>query len=154
MCHVWMNHVIYARALSHMNQSCHTYEWVMSHIWMSHVTHMNESCHTYEWVTSHIWMSRVHIWMSHVIRENESCHTYEWVLSHRWSVQSFKSIDPSDDSTLRPQGTCDMTHPWLHTCDMTHSSVQYESILLKEPYNLTKDHRILPKEPYVPPCPL
>ena len=22
--------------------------------WMSHVTHMNESCHTYEWVTSHI----------------------------------------------------------------------------------------------------
>jgi len=26
-----------------MNESCHTYEWVMSHIWMSHVTHMNES---------------------------------------------------------------------------------------------------------------
>ena len=23
---------------------------------MSHVTHMNESCHTYEWVMSHIWM--------------------------------------------------------------------------------------------------
>ena len=22
-------------------RSCHTYEWVMSHIWMSHVTHMN-----------------------------------------------------------------------------------------------------------------
>ena len=30
------------------------YEWVMSHIWMSHVTHMNESCHTCEWVMSHI----------------------------------------------------------------------------------------------------
>jgi len=41
----------------HMNKSCHTYEWVMSHIWTSHVTHMNESCHTY----------------------NESCHTYEGV---------------------------------------------------------------------------
>jgi len=31
-----------------MKWSCHTYGWVMSHIWMSHVTHMNESCHTYE----------------------------------------------------------------------------------------------------------
>ena len=39
-----------------MNESCHTYEWVMSHIWMSHVTHMNESRHTYEWVMSHIWV--------------------------------------------------------------------------------------------------
>ena len=29
-----------------MNESCHTYEWVMSHIWMSHVTHTNKSCHT------------------------------------------------------------------------------------------------------------
>jgi len=37
----------------HMNDSFHTYEWVMSHVWMSHVTHMNESCHTYEWVMSH-----------------------------------------------------------------------------------------------------
>jgi len=33
-----------------MNESCHTYEWVMSHVWMSHVTRMNESCHTYECV--------------------------------------------------------------------------------------------------------
>ena len=23
-----------------MNESCHTYQWVMSHIWMSHVTHI------------------------------------------------------------------------------------------------------------------
>jgi len=36
------------------DSSCHTYEWVMSHIWVSHVTHMSESCHTYEWFTSHI----------------------------------------------------------------------------------------------------
>jgi len=58
--------------LSHMNGSCHTYEWVMSHIWMSHVTHMYESRHTYVWVTSHIWMS-------HVTHMNESCHTDDWV---------------------------------------------------------------------------
>jgi len=60
-----------------MNESCHTYEWVMSHIWMSHVTHMNESCHTYEWGMSHTWMHQV----PHM---NESCHTYEWVMSHIW----------------------------------------------------------------------
>jgi len=80
-----------------MNESCHTYEWVMSHIWMSHVTHMNESCHTYEWVMSPI--------MRHVTQQidnslnkcmhpfkhaqfNESCHTlmshvtHWWVMSH------------------------------------------------------------------------
>jgi len=101
---IWTSHV------THMNESCHiyewvmshtwmshvTYEWVMSHIWMSHVTHMNESCYIYEWVMSHIWMSRVthmnvlchtyervmsHIWTSHVTHMNESCHTYERVMS-------------------------------------------------------------------------
>jgi len=35
-----------------MNESCHTYEWVMSHIWMIHVTHMT-------WVMSHICMSQI-----------------------------------------------------------------------------------------------
>jgi len=57
--------------VTHMNESCHTYKWAMSHIWMSHVTHMNESCHTYKWVMSHIWTS-------HVTHMNESCHTYKW----------------------------------------------------------------------------
>jgi len=61
-----------------MNESCHTYEGVMSHIWMSHVAHMNESCHTYEWVMSHIWTS-------HVTHMNESCHTYACVMSHIWT---------------------------------------------------------------------
>jgi len=69
MSHISMSHV------THMNESCHTYEWVMSHIWMSHVTHINEPCHTYQWVMSHIWMS-------HVTHKNEPCHTYEWVMSH------------------------------------------------------------------------
>jgi len=31
---------------AHLQTSCHTSEWVMSHIWMSHVTHLNEPCHT------------------------------------------------------------------------------------------------------------
>ena len=55
---------------------------------MRHVTHMNESCHTYECVVSHIWMSQdtqtcvasdavvdaLDAVMSHM---NEAWHTYE-----------------------------------------------------------------------------
>jgi len=43
----WMN-----TKSSRMQESCHAYEWVTSHIWMSHVSRMQESCHTYEWVLS------------------------------------------------------------------------------------------------------
>jgi len=53
--------------VTYMNESCHIYEWVMSHIWESFVTYVNESFHMYEWVMSHIWMS------------HESCRIYEWV---------------------------------------------------------------------------
>jgi len=42
--------------VTHMHESRHTREWVMSHIWMRHVAHMNETQHTYEWGTLHIWM--------------------------------------------------------------------------------------------------
>ena len=67
----------------------------MSHIWMSHVTHMNESCHTYEWVMSrrhaihlrHLVLRLDTRWrMSHVTHMNESCHTYEWVMSRRHAM--------------------------------------------------------------------
>jgi len=63
--------------VTHMNGSCHTYEWVMSHIWMRDVTHINGSCHKYECVT--------HL--------NGLCRTFEWVTSlcatyvHRKSSQ-------------------------------------------------------------------
>ena len=63
--------------VTHMHESWHTCEWVMSHVWMSHIAHMHESCLTYEWVMSHIPMS-------HISRMNESCHAYEWVMSHIW----------------------------------------------------------------------
>jgi len=71
--------------VTHMNESCHTYERAMSHIWTSHVTHMNESCHTYERVMSHIWAS-------HVTHTNESCHTYERVMSDMGWLRSVGSI--------------------------------------------------------------
>ena len=70
-----------------MNESCHTYEWVMSHIWMSHVTHMNESCHIYM---------------------NESCHTYEWVSSQKWNMAHRDIITPQ---SAMSHGT-HMHDPW------------------------------------------
>ena len=95
-------HVEFGKGLSDVivwNESCHTYEWVMSHIWTSHVTHMSESNHIHTRVLSHLWMSPVthmnescytyewdmsHIWMSQVTHIHQSCHTYEWVMSHIW----------------------------------------------------------------------
>jgi len=51
------------------------YGWVMAHMWMSHGTHMNESWHTYEWIVSpssrYILYSI--LWMSHGTHVNESC---------------------------------------------------------------------------------
>jgi len=57
--------------VTHMNESCHTYEWVMSHVWTSHVTHMNESCHTFE--SCHTYES---------CHPYESCHAYESCHTH------------------------------------------------------------------------
>jgi len=48
------------------------------HIGMSHVTHMNESCHTYEWVMSHIRITNEYS----VTHRNEFCCICVWVLSH------------------------------------------------------------------------
>jgi len=63
------------RHVTHMNKSCHTYEWVM--------THMNASCLWVEWGTSRIWTSEsrdewviIHMRIRHVAYPNEPCHRY------------------------------------------------------------------------------
>ena len=75
-----------------MNESCHTYEWVMSHVWMSHVTHTHESWHAYEWVMSPVRVVQHHCRSTAVAHVHASCrtpytyervcHTYELVMSH------------------------------------------------------------------------
>jgi len=61
---------------------------------MSHVAHRNVSCHTCEWVMSHLFSppkgaaekwAMPHISTSHVAQVNESCRTYECVMSHMWT---------------------------------------------------------------------
>jgi len=63
------------RHVTHINASCHTYQWVILLIWISHVTQLDASCHTYECVLSNIPMR-------HFTDMNESCHTIRCVMSH------------------------------------------------------------------------
>ena len=44
--HTWMCRVTLFG--THMNESCHAYEWVAWHVWTSHVTHVSESCTWYQ----------------------------------------------------------------------------------------------------------
>jgi len=87
-----------------MNESCHTYEWVTSHIWMSHVTHMNESCHTYEWDSPHIW----------ILITIVSNQTYEWirywVMSHIWKSHEESIKSQQLRLRLESQLRCDLWH--------------------------------------------
>ena len=75
--------------MSHVSRrigSCHTGEWVMSHVWMSCDTRMNtsrtiESRFTYEWMY-HEWTNHKgtsHKWLRHDL--NESCVKCKW-MSH------------------------------------------------------------------------
>jgi len=60
--HMWLTYVTHicdasrpqASPVTHMDESCHTCEWVTSHIWMSRVTRVDGPCHTCKWVMSHI----------------------------------------------------------------------------------------------------
>jgi len=60
---LWMSY------LSHMNESCLTYEGLTSRMWMSHGTHLNESCLT-------------HVRHDSFIRETELTHMCE--VSHSY----------------------------------------------------------------------
>jgi len=71
--------------VTHMDESCHTYERVVLHVWMSHVT-------KYERVISHARRSRAHssISQSHFSEKLRVLFqwvyfTWEWVISHVWT---------------------------------------------------------------------
>jgi len=124
MSHIWMSHV------THMNESCHTYEWVATLLSLDSgcfftfffwavsrsstlTMQVNGTCRTYEWVMSHIWMS-------HVTHMNESCHTHEWVATplalHREGVFSFFwAVSQSSILSLQVNGTCRTCNKSCHT---------------------------------------
>ena len=81
--------------VTHVNESCHTPEWVVSRTLMRHVTHVNRSCHTYDWVMSHIWLIHVSQMNEkyHITHMDEPCHSYETVMAReRVMARSFSAI--------------------------------------------------------------
>jgi len=92
-----------SRHVTHMNTSCHTYEYVMSHIWIRHVTHMNTS---------------------------RSLNSRFAFICVTWQRDALLTCTGGDPYVIY---LCDMTHIWdssvtwficgIHTwfiCDMTH----------------------------------
>jgi len=72
-----------------MSESCH--------IWMSYVTHINESCHTYEWVMSHIWMSHV----IHIDIHNSIGHVTHFVETYKRDLHKSKETYKRDLHILK-----------------------------------------------------
>jgi len=106
--YVWHGSFICVTWLIHMCDMTHSYvtrttQWVRL-AWMSHVTHMNESCHTYEWVMSHI-LSRTH-WYED---PNDS---REWVMGSSipmWNIGSIPMWNIGMDE-WRPRWLAWMSH--------------------------------------------
>ena len=113
-----------------MNESYHTCEWVMPHIWMSHITHVNESCHTFECVvsrmivTSHAdrgcyttWMSR-HTFVTHM-KDVWQCHVWMRLWSYmRGSINESSNMSHMSESWH----ICD-TSKWCVTMSYINESV-------------------------------
>ena len=124
---------------------------VMSHVWISHGPHMNESWHTYEWVMAqHAWTDSSshevpHIWVrshkrtSHGTRTNESWLTYEWVMAHvrmsHGAICMKRLLFASTDFSSH-----EARHVWVmsHVCEwvmahisMSHGTYMHRHALLR-----------------------
>jgi len=136
---LWVSHV------THMQEVCHTYEWVVSHIRASHVTHMKEDplnpiCPSGDWerILSHTWMNHItrmneswhthervmlHTLVSRVTRMHESYHTHtcKWVISRTWIVMSHTFAKHVTHVNKCFTHWCDVTQVTC-SCDVIHSS--------------------------------
>jgi len=115
--------LIYKSCLSHMNESRHTHDWVISHMWISHVSNMNALCHTYEWVMPHTWMNHL---TRHVTHMNTTRHAHIWVMSHMWvnHVSHMKSL-------CHTYRVCPMG--WGGACTATHISFTKANFVTASP---------------------
>jgi len=106
------------------NESCHTYERILSHIWLSHTPpHINESCPTHERVMSHrfswnVILTFLTLRMRHVVNANESHSAYDRVMSHIYTshVRHLKESCPTSgtDTASQPPRHYEwvMSHIW------------------------------------------
>ena len=87
--------------VTHMNDSCHKNDWVMTHIWMSYVTRMKSSRRSNKCATSHVWRS-------HVTEINTSRYTHECVTSHTWMHFGTRI------KLTRHTYECDTSRTWMY----------------------------------------
>jgi len=132
---------------THVDESCHTYEWVMSHMGMGHVTRRAASNPNMRWrekqsratrhsvqhidesVKSHIWRSHVmsHKRMSHVAHMNESCLMWEWVISR---LEIHQPQDKMARKTKSRDALSCVEHRWMgHVTHMKESCHTYEWVM-------------------------
>jgi len=94
------------------------WSWVMSHIWMRHVPHMNESCPTYEWVMSHINQMNVSI----PFKEPFSLSCHDPMTHTQWHTPNDTHPDPHGHFNF----TNHYVTWLIHVCDMTLSCVWHD----------------------------
>jgi len=141
---------------SHMDQSRHTYERVMSHIWMSHVTRMNESVtcacvcienadrHTHRYVRHDSFICLTYSSICTPLYDmTPACLKVIWVIwiSLHWEcilniahvAFELYTSDMAHSFVWHDSSNCAiLTHPWLiHVCHITHSRVTHGSFMFK-----------------------
>ena len=160
-----MCHVTYACALSHsyvnathLNESCHTYEWVMSHLWMTSryicVCSLAFICvaHSYVWHDlcmcdmTYSLLQEPSPLLFHACDMTHSYVRHDSFIRVTWLIDTFDMTRAYvwHDSFILVTWlihACDMTHSyvwhdlfmrvtWLmHTCDMNHSYVRHDSCI-------------------------
>jgi len=93
--------------VSHINESCLIYEWVMSYVWRSHVSCMNESCLTYEYVMSNRDTTQCEMQCTSTLTHIHTLHTNSYTYKH--------SLFHTRTHTHTHAHACIRTHSHAHT---------------------------------------
>jgi len=143
---------------THMDESCHTWHWVMAHAWMCHdlsylrLALLNESCHTHECVMPHIrlsWhthesimtrhISAPYPWIIHATHMNESPHTWMSQVSHgivssQWDRQ-ISSRNKSWHGMPHTATHCNtLQHTATHCSTLQHTAAHCNTLQHTAPY--------------------
>ena len=109
----------------------------MSLIWRSHVTHMYESCHSYEWAMFRMRMTPSNVWHDCFTCGTWLLHMCDMTASHVWH-DSFTCVTWLFH-------TCDMTpyihkHKHTHTHTQTHTHKHTHTLSLSHTHTHTRTH--------------
>ena len=75
----------------------------VSRAWTSHVTYLNEQCHIYKWVLSHIWRSHVTHNSKRSKRCDEKCKRYHSLIPQLMSVLLCQKLNPFITGSFVPK---------------------------------------------------